>query len=381
VTLAVLTGLVLLVAGMVATNRETTRTQWVSLEQRRARLMVESGIQRAIAEIRARTTQHATLADDWARLGDQGRTEFTLGRDGFRIQILDASGRINLNQADEETLKRLSLTPEQTAALLDWREQGSSPRPDGAKDEFYNRLKDPYNAKLKPLDSLDELLLIKGFTPASLPTLNETATTDSTSADKDVSGKQKLDVNSASPQDLMAIGVAPDVAAALLQAKGGGFDSLGDCLKTNGMTKEAARSLLDNATVGKETSKSGLVNLNTAPETVLTALGLEEETVRGLVDRQRTGIRSLGEILDVPGMELSTVAELADKVCVGTTAFLVRVSGRAGRTKTAAEATLLVADDGSVTVSRVQPFAFAATAKQWGWEGDPSDQKPVGVEN
>src|SRR6185503_18301260 len=46
----------------------------------------------------------------------------------------------------------------------DWRENGPTPRPKGAKDEYYLSLNPPYRAKGAPFATVEELLLVKGFT-------------------------------------------------------------------------------------------------------------------------------------------------------------------------------------------------------------------------
>ncbi len=60
-----------------------------------------------------------------------------------------------LRGADEEAVD----------AILDWIDPDEDSRPDGAESEYYQRLEIPFSAKNAPLDSVEELLLIKGMTP------------------------------------------------------------------------------------------------------------------------------------------------------------------------------------------------------------------------
>jgi general secretion pathway protein K len=53
-------------------------------------------------------------------------------------------------------------------ALLDWMDTDDQPRVRGAEREYYLSLKKPYPAKNGPLDSVEELLLVKGVEPAIL---------------------------------------------------------------------------------------------------------------------------------------------------------------------------------------------------------------------
>jgi len=86
-----------------------------------------------------------------------------------RYGLTDEAGKLNLNVASEDQLKRLpGVTAEMAAALLDWREKGDKPREGGAKDEYYMSLEQPYRCKQAPLDTVEELLLVKGFTAKEL---------------------------------------------------------------------------------------------------------------------------------------------------------------------------------------------------------------------
>jgi DNA uptake protein ComE-like DNA-binding protein len=91
----------------------------------------------------------------------------------MRFGITPESSKLNLNEASEEqvtellmdVLPRLQIenTSELINALLDWRDPDSDIREGGAESEYYNTLDPPYNAKNGPFDSVEELLLVKGF--------------------------------------------------------------------------------------------------------------------------------------------------------------------------------------------------------------------------
>lgn len=86
--------------------------------------------------------------------------------------------KLNLNSATDEQIANL-LTPlltnlgienplELVAALLDWRDGDDEPHDGGAENEYYNQLEPPYNTKNGPFDTIEELLLVRGFTAAVL---------------------------------------------------------------------------------------------------------------------------------------------------------------------------------------------------------------------
>jgi type II secretory pathway component PulK len=102
------------------------------------------------------------------------------GVQGFRPGVSDESGKINLNailqwggngQQAHDILLALNLpnlTEDVINSILDWLDADQDERSNGAEDIYYGSLTPPYHAKNGPLDSLDELLLVKGVTPQFL---------------------------------------------------------------------------------------------------------------------------------------------------------------------------------------------------------------------
>ncbi|MGE0482035.1 MAG: hypothetical protein AB7Q17_16355 [Phycisphaerae bacterium] len=96
----------------------------------------------------------------------------------MRYGVTPESGKLNLNAATPEQIERLFtavLAPlgvenpqELVNAFLDWVDPDDDPRAGGAEGGHYNTLEPPYKPKNGPLDTFDELLLIKGFTAAVL---------------------------------------------------------------------------------------------------------------------------------------------------------------------------------------------------------------------
>ena len=107
----------------------------------------------------------------------------------MRTSISDECGKINLNalltpssdggpMVVRETLKLALIelfvwrNPEVEAeplvdALIDWLDydDDDAEEPEGAENDYYSGLENPYTCKNGPMDSIEELLLIKGFTP------------------------------------------------------------------------------------------------------------------------------------------------------------------------------------------------------------------------
>jgi general secretion pathway protein K len=80
-------------------------------------------------------------------------------------------------------------------ALIDWIDRNQATSPRGAENSWYQGLASPLASKDGPLDTVDELLLVKGFTPEIVQKLTPHVT---------VAGVGRLNLNSAG-KDLLLI--------------------------------------------------------------------------------------------------------------------------------------------------------------------------------
>jgi hypothetical protein len=95
-----------------------------------------------------------------------------------RYGLIDESGKLNLNmivklglEDDDARWLLLGLpgmTEEVADAILDFIDSDDTTRQYGAESEYYENLNPSYSAKNGPLETLDELLLVKGVTPELL---------------------------------------------------------------------------------------------------------------------------------------------------------------------------------------------------------------------
>ncbi|MCX8063807.1 MAG: type II secretion system protein GspK [Candidatus Hydrogenedentes bacterium] len=145
--------------------------------------------------------------------------------------ISDEYGKINLNallmpQSGGEPQERVPLVnalkeffrlrdpgegarPEDIVdAILDWLDynDGDSQRPQGAENDYYMSLENPYPCKNGPMDSIEELLLIKGITPKIYfgdPEKNQLPLSEYLTVHGDWLGR--VNVNSAQPEVISAM--------------------------------------------------------------------------------------------------------------------------------------------------------------------------------
>lgn len=149
-------------------------------------------------------------------------TNYPVG-DGFvTVDIKDLDGRLDLNALvdgdnpqtvmvdrvfrlfDELGLPNAASL---TANLIDWIDSGNTPytmirtdgrniQVDGAEDNYYMSLAKPYHCKNAPLDSLAELAMVRGFTPAVIRTIRPFVT---------VYGSALVNINTAPAEVIMAL--------------------------------------------------------------------------------------------------------------------------------------------------------------------------------
>jgi len=186
IALVMVLALVALVAVWAVQSGEE---DWISL--RRAENMqlaaktwlgVESGQALAMRTLSADDAAYDSLDEDWAL-----RTPpFPVDNGVIAGRIEDASRYINLNdlvdvsgkaQPDvvmvlQRLFTRLQLDARLVDALVDWMDADKEPYGSGGAEESAYASQ-PYHIKNAPLDSLNELLLVRGFEPAMLDALRK----------------------------------------------------------------------------------------------------------------------------------------------------------------------------------------------------------------
>jgi len=131
-----------------------------------AAALAEAGVNLAITELLKPSQEQ-----DWKTDGTS--YEYELNNNLIKIEIRAESGKIDLNTAHTELLygllESVNVTEDDLLpllqAILDWRDKDDLVRNHGAEDADYRNAGTSYGAKDGPFNSLDELLLVKGFTP------------------------------------------------------------------------------------------------------------------------------------------------------------------------------------------------------------------------
>jgi len=101
-----------------------------------------------------------------------GRVTGEFGGGTYQVDVQDESGKINLNMVAEQQLHSLlTVTGIDehdadiiTDSVMDWRDQDSAYRLNGAESDYYQSLNPPYETKNGRFDAIEELLLVRGMT-------------------------------------------------------------------------------------------------------------------------------------------------------------------------------------------------------------------------
>lgn len=173
--------------------------------------------------------------DAVTELWGQEISNYPVGDGVVSIRIEDTGGRLDLNRLVKEGnvdvyFKERAIrlfdallfdNPEGlTAALIDWTDPDESVYSGGAESGTYRSR--GYPAKNASLDSVEELLLVEGFTPEMLETLRPHVT---------VWGQEKVNINTATAQVLAALveeTTAADAEAIVDARNGIPFENLED---------------------------------------------------------------------------------------------------------------------------------------------------------
>jgi len=193
--------------------------------------------------------------------GEWHEGEFAGGH--WRVRMTDEAGRLAINRVGEPLLTRVITNLLQGGdptkgvdrrssnaiatvvdSILDWRDRDSLARLHGAESDYYMKRRVPYRAKNGFFDSPEELLLVRGVTPAlfygseEMPGLKDIFSVYSRSS--------RINAENAPPEVLRAL-VGNDTAADLLEQRANGAPIL-DLLKAQLMPIDPALAeLVDTA--------------------------------------------------------------------------------------------------------------------------------------
>ena len=218
------------------------------------------------------------LTDIWA----MPIKNYTIGDGILTAQIEDERSKLNLNDLavsagdDIEQKKKilrvkrlfelLQISPNLVDALVDWLDQDEIPQPSGAESLHYQSLKPPYRSANGPLPALDDLRLVKGFTPEIIERITRYVTVYPTE------GGALVNLNTADPIVIQTLDprITQSIAMEIVQGRPfktkvdldriGSFQEIGQTMRNNYDVKSDFFSARLTITVN-ETTKSAFAIL------------------------------------------------------------------------------------------------------------------------
>ncbi|NQV31914.1 MAG: general secretion pathway protein GspK [Phycisphaeraceae bacterium] len=377
--------LMLIVGSVVRYSRLDMKLSVFSSQSIRCKWASRAGVETVAAILNEDSRVSDSLDDLWSDNEDE-LVDVPLSGAAFTALVIDEAGKLNINVATQSQLLALpDMTEEIADAILDWRDRDDSPKEKGVEVGYYRNLSYPYECRNGPFKTIRELLLVKGVNKTlfygedtnlngeldyneqdgdtSLPLDNSDDILDqgwiaflscySKDDNKKSNGEDRVNVNSASLDDLQQnLGLSKSYAQWIVDNRNDGFKSIGDLLTDNSSDSpeqsdddqarpidvQTFRNIVDDITVSQGNSQAK-VNVNTAPKEVLVAL-LEardgsEMTASSIVasrQNQLSGIQSIGDLLDVPGLSRSEFKKMVDWVTVRSNVFTVYSRARALQT-------------------------------------------------
>lgn len=220
--------------------------------------------------------------------------------------LVDEASKINLNTAPRSVLEALpALTPELVDAILSWRNRNQA----GANDGIYGRLDPPRLNKAEPFESVDELRLVYGATLDVLfgedtnrngalddnendgdqsgprddadgllqPGLLEYVTVHSREPNTRADGQRRINLTTTAGRQqlnqLLRQRFGGPRAATITEALGGAeLRTVADLMARSPMTFAEFVQIRGEISTTGNASIPGLININTASETVLACL-------------------------------------------------------------------------------------------------------------
>jgi competence ComEA-like helix-hairpin-helix protein len=329
-----------------------------------------------------------------------GRGEFRVLRRGRTDEgggivygVSDEESRLNVNATSLDELSKLDgMTPDVAAAILDWRDEDNQVTPGGAEAEYYTTLQPPCLPRNGPIQTVRELLMVRGVSPQLLfgmdthqngmlgssdqeaqqtnPDISDLGwatllTVDSAVDNVSATGDERVNVQSADESALTRVrGITTDIARAIVAYRGQNrLQSIADLLdvtaaqatnQSNSLNNNQSGSpnsanqprsnssgskvisqdllmdIADEVTTDSGQTLTGVININTASLEVLLCLGFSREQAQAVIAyRQSNGyFPNVAGLLKVSGVTTDFFKQVAPRLTARSETFRILSEGR-----------------------------------------------------
>jgi len=330
IVLAVMTLLSIMVMAFGQSMRTELKVASSYGDRLKALELAKSGVQRAIADLLADTTEYDDTQDAFYDSETEYK-EVELGEGTYSLLniryeqdeevsfgLIDEGAKLNLNTATQEMLVKLleqfpatqDLAESLAGAIVDWRDQDEEDSPQGAESAYYESLTPGYYCKSAAFETVEELLLVADFDEEMLygEDTNRNGVLDPNEKDGDENppndnGDDKLDRGLI---DFVTVYTKPPTSQ---EQEGGAGGS-----------------------PGPQASNTIPVNINVAPlEVIKTLPGVDEDLAHKIDDYRATTAESLENktwLRAVDGVTAQVYSQLESYVATRSDQFTVQAIGK-----------------------------------------------------
>lgn len=260
---------------------------------------------------------------------------------------VDSEGqpRVNINSADQQQISQISdengqqvFSNDEAQMVIDYRDE---------EGEY---------------ESVGDLLDTSAVSQSLFDNIKDQISVDEEKAEQE----GKININTADSGELASLpGMDQDIADDVIRYRNeiGSFSNIEQIREAKLITVDEFKSIVDKITVSDEDTIPGLVNVNTAPQEILSLLpGMDENKAQAVVNRregsdqvQSVGDESeegnpftnIGQLLDVEGIDEDTFKQISGYVTYRSYAFTVEASGIDPNEKTIASCKAVIDRSGN----------------------------------
>jgi len=156
--------LMVIVAVLGRTCRLDMKVTMARMDAVRGKWACRAGVEKAVAVLNEDETENDTLLDTWS---DNAEDFNDVMLEGclLNIRVIDEASKLNINVVTKEQLMGLPYMLEEIAdAIIDWRDTDDMPSGAGVEGGYYEGLEFGYRARNGPFRTIRELLMVKDVT-------------------------------------------------------------------------------------------------------------------------------------------------------------------------------------------------------------------------
>jgi competence ComEA-like helix-hairpin-helix protein len=286
----------------------------------------------------------------------------------------DGTKRVNMNSADASQIQQginpegnEVITQQEAQAIVDYRSelgggqsgqsggsnQGGPPNQSGGADQGGGTGEGDQG---EGYDNIGQLLDVPAISQQTLDSIRDRITVEDEEGEGDDRGETRVNINTANANELQNLsdridsGIADSIVRYREQNQ---FDNVDEIREVKLISLDDMKAIVDKVTISDDEVLQGKVNINTAPLEILKMLpGLDEEKAQAIIDRrtlaegltstamtsqeggQETGpFTSIGQLLDVQGIDENTFKSLVGNVACRSQAFRIQSEGRSSDRK------------------------------------------------